>query len=94
MHALLHRLRASQALSTTRFELARLQQHAHHATVWLSELSLERARLASDLVRLEEERSRAEGTRARFVLDLVLRWDEERRDECRAVERALGALVV
>ncbi|MCZ6914872.1 MAG: hypothetical protein O7C59_10795 [Rickettsia endosymbiont of Ixodes persulcatus] len=87
VHSLLHRLRSAQALSTTRAELSQLQRTANQATVWLSELSVERARLSRDLKSLEGERREAEGRRVGVVLDLVLRWDEERRDAMDEDER-------
>lgn len=94
MHALLSRLRTAQSTSTTRAELTRLQSHANAATVWLSELSVDRASLGRELRKLEAERMVAEGRRAGLVLDLVLRWAEGRRDEWKGLEVQMARLVV
>ncbi|KAI5476224.1 hypothetical protein MNV49_007986 [Pseudohyphozyma bogoriensis] len=77
---LLSRLQDAQSLSTTTAELTRLHLLANRTTVVLAELTVEREKATRGLKEIEERRRRVQALREQAVLDLLLRWDERRRD--------------
>lgn len=80
LRRLLSRLSSSDTLTTSRAELARLHTLSNQTTRWLSQLSVERTTCSEALEKLEVQRERAEERRGEVTLDLVLRWDAQRKE--------------